>query len=72
MIDKLDGSDFGFWIIQIEDLLYQEKLHEPLSKTKPENMKDDDRVIGMLLEHISHVWLRTSNSGSVRISIFHF
>ena len=26
MIDKFDGSDFGFWKMQIEDVLYQKKL----------------------------------------------
>ena len=41
MIDKFDGSDFEFWRMQVEDLLYQNKLHERLSKTKPEDMKED-------------------------------
>ncbi|GJX37099.1 hypothetical protein Tco_0250402 [Tanacetum coccineum] len=31
-IDKFDGHDFGFWKMQIEDYLYQKKLHEPLMK----------------------------------------
>jgi hypothetical protein len=26
-IEKLDGSDYGFWKIQIKDLLYHESLH---------------------------------------------
>ena len=39
-IDKFNGSDFGFWRMQIEDVLYQKKLHEPLSNIKPEDMKE--------------------------------
>ena len=31
-VDKFDEHEFSFWKIQIEDLLYQKKLHEPLSK----------------------------------------
>ena len=45
MIDKFDGSDFEFWRMQVEDLLYQNKLHERLSKTKPEDMKEDDWLL---------------------------
>src|SRR6187200_2178226 len=41
-IDKFDGSDFGFWRMQIEDVLYQKKLHEPLSNIKPEDMKEEE------------------------------
>ena len=29
-IEKFDGSDFGFWKMQIEDYLYQEDIQEPL------------------------------------------
>ena len=42
MIDRFDGSYFGFWRMQIEDVLYQKKLHEPLSKIKLEDMKEED------------------------------
>lgn len=41
-LEKFDGADFGFWKMQIEDYLYQKKLYEPLSETKPEGMKDED------------------------------
>ena len=41
-IDKFDGKDFGFWKMQIEDYLYQEKLHEPLLGTMPPGMKQED------------------------------
>ena len=38
-IDKFDGHDVGFWKMQIEDYLYQKKLHESLFEKKPEAMK---------------------------------
>ncbi|GJU47681.1 retrovirus-related pol polyprotein from transposon TNT 1-94 [Tanacetum coccineum] len=41
-IDKFDGHDFGFWKMQIEDYLYQKKLHEPLAEAKPTCMKAED------------------------------
>jgi len=41
-IEKFDGADFGFWKIQIEDYLYQKKLHQPLIEKKPDSMKDDE------------------------------
>ena len=45
MIDKFDGSDFRFWRMQIEDVYYRKKLHEPVSKIKPKDMKEDDWVL---------------------------
>ena len=33
-VDKFEGHDFAFWKMQIEDLLYQKKLHEPLAENK--------------------------------------
>ncbi|GJV39806.1 hypothetical protein Tco_1418246 [Tanacetum coccineum] len=41
-IECFDGRDFGFWKMRIEDYLYQKKLHEPLSETKPSGMKQED------------------------------
>ena len=38
-IEKFDGTDFGFWRIQIEDYLYGRKLHLPLLGEKPKAMK---------------------------------
>ena len=40
-IEKFDGSDFGFWKMQIEDYLYQKDLHEPLSGVKPDSMTEE-------------------------------
>lgn len=42
MIYKFDGTNFGFWKVQIEDLLYKKKLHQPLSGKKPESAKPKD------------------------------
>ncbi|CAJ2639216.1 unnamed protein product [Trifolium pratense] len=41
-IEKFDGADFSFWKMQIEDYLYQKKLHQPLTEKKPDSMKDDE------------------------------
>jgi len=41
-IDIFDEKDFSFWKMQIEDYLYQMKLHLPLSEDKPETMKQAD------------------------------
>ena len=37
-IEKFDGSDFGFWKMQIEDYFYQKDLYEPLLGVKPYTM----------------------------------
>ena len=37
-IEKFDGTNFGYWRIQIEDYLYGKKLHLPLFGEKPESM----------------------------------
>lgn len=41
-IEKFDGENFSFWKMQIEDYLYQKKLHQPLTKTKADSMKEDE------------------------------
>ena len=40
-IEKFDGTDFGFWRIQIKDYLYG-KLHLPLLGDKLATMKDEE------------------------------
>ena len=40
-IDKFDGTNFGFWKMQIEDYLFQKDLYLPLVE-KPKDMKDSD------------------------------
>ena len=44
-IEKFDGTDFGFWKMQIEDYLYQKNMYQPLTGTKPAQMKDEDWVL---------------------------
>ena len=41
-IEKFDGTDFGFWRMQIEDYIYGEKLHLPLLGEKLATMKDKE------------------------------
>ena len=41
-IEKFDGTDFGFWRMQIEDYLYGKKLHLPLLGEKLATMKDEE------------------------------
>ena len=41
-IEKFDGTDFGYWRMQIEDYLYGKKLHLPLLGEKPESMSVAD------------------------------
>ena len=41
-IEKIDGTNFGFWRMQIEDYLYGKKLHLPLLREKSAIMKDDE------------------------------
>ena len=41
-IEKFDRTDFRYWRMQIEDYLYEKKLHLPLLRTKPKTMKDED------------------------------
>nr|GFA49522.1 retrovirus-related Pol polyprotein from transposon TNT 1-94 [Tanacetum cinerariifolium] len=45
-ISKFDGHDFRFWKMQIEDYLYQKKLHQPLAEAKPTGMKAEDETLG--------------------------
>ena len=41
-IEKFDGTNFGYWRMQIEDYLYRKKLHQPLLGMKPKTMKDEE------------------------------
>ena len=53
-IEKFDGTDFGFWRMQIEDYLYGRKLHLPLLGEKLEAMKAEEwalldrKVLGVI------------------------
>ena len=37
-IEKFDGSDFGYWKMQVEDYLYKKNLYQPLTGLKREAM----------------------------------
>lgn len=41
-IEKFDGTDFGYWRMQIEDYLYGKKLHLPLLGAKLDSLKEDE------------------------------
>ena len=41
-IEKFDGTDFGYWKMQIEDYLYGKKLHLPLSRRKLDSMEEEE------------------------------
>jgi len=53
-IEKFDGTNFGFWRMQIEDYLYGKKLHLPLLGEKPKTIKAeewallDKQVLGVI------------------------
>ena len=40
--EKFDGTDFGYWKMQIEDYLYGKKLHLPLLGSKPDSMEEEE------------------------------
>ena len=39
-IEKFDGTEFGYWRMQIKDYLFGKKFHLPLLGMKPDTMKD--------------------------------
>jgi hypothetical protein len=41
-IKRFDGTDFGYWKMQIEDFLYGKKLHLPLLGEKPTAMSSEE------------------------------
>ena len=41
-IEKFNGTDFGYWKMQIEDYLYGKKLHLPLLGKKPDSMEEEE------------------------------
>ena len=41
-IEKFDGTDFGYWKMQIEDYLYGKKLHLPLLGRKQDSMEEEE------------------------------
>ena len=41
-IKKFDGTDFGYWKMQIEDYLYGKKLYLPLLGKKLNSMEEEE------------------------------
>ena len=41
-IENFDSTDFAYWRMQIENYLYERKLHLPLLETNPETMKAEE------------------------------
>ena len=44
-IEKFNGSDFGYWKMQVEDYLYQKNLYQPLTSMKPKAMSAGDWAV---------------------------
>ena len=53
-IEKFDGTDFGYWRMQIKDYLYGKKLHLSLLGEKPKDMSVsywkllDKQILGVI------------------------
>uniref|UniRef100_A0A2N9H4J8 Retrovirus-related Pol polyprotein from transposon TNT 1-94-like beta-barrel domain-containing protein n=1 Tax=Fagus sylvatica TaxID=28930 RepID=A0A2N9H4J8_FAGSY len=61
-IEKFDGTDFGYWKMQIEDYLYGKKLHLPLLGKKPDKMEDAEWAL-LDRQETTTVGLMTALSG---------
>jgi len=61
-IEKLNGTDFGYWKIQIEDILYGKDLYQPLLGEQPDNMYDSEWA---LLDRKALAVIRLSLSRSI-------
>ena len=60
-MEKFDGTDFGFWRMQIEDYLYGKKLHLLLLGKKLDTMKDDEwTLLGRLILGVIRLTLSRS------------
>lgn len=59
-IEKIDGSDFRFWNVQIEDYLYGKDLYQLLTEEKPKDMSKanwsvlDRKILGVVCLLLSH------------------
>ena len=75
-IKKFDGTNFGYWRMQIEDYLYGKKLHLPLLGKKPDTMKDEEwnfldrQVLGViqltLLRSVAHNAVKEKTNNGIR------
>jgi hypothetical protein len=61
-IEKFNGTDFAYWKMQIEDILYGKDLHQPLLGEQPDDMYDSEWA---LLDRKALAVIRLSLSKSV-------
>ncbi|KAF9606330.1 hypothetical protein IFM89_024998 [Coptis chinensis] len=65
-IEKYDGTNFGYWKMQIEDYLYLKDLYEPLMGEKPTSYEQSEWD---LLDRKALATIRLSLSKSVAFNI---
>jgi hypothetical protein len=65
-IEKFDDTDFAYWKMQIEDILYGKELHQPFLGEQPDDMDDSKWA---LLDHKALAVVRLSLSKSVAHNI---
>jgi hypothetical protein len=58
-IEKFDGTEFAYWKIQIEYILYGKDLRQPLLGEQPNDMYDSEWA---LLDHKALTVIRLSLS----------
>jgi hypothetical protein len=61
-IEKFNGTDFGYWKMQIEDILYGNDFYQPVLGEQPDDMDDSEWA---LLDHKALTVIRLSLSRSV-------
>jgi hypothetical protein len=61
-MEKFNGTDFAYWKMQIEDILYGKDLHQPLLGEQPDDMYDSEWA---LLDRKALAVIRLSLSKSV-------
>jgi hypothetical protein len=61
-IEKFNGTDFWYWKMQIEDILYGKDLYQPLLGEQPDNMYDSEWA---LLDRKALAVIRLSLSRSI-------
>ena len=62
VIEKFNGTDFGYWKVQIEYILHGKDLHQPLLGKQPDDMFDNEWA---LHDHKTLAVIRLSLSKSV-------
>ena len=75
-IEKFDGTDFRYWMMQIKDYFYEQKLHLPFLGKKPDTMKGEEwnlldrQVLGVirltLLRSVAHNAVKEKTNSGIR------